>query len=179
MFRQDVGLTMRLLRYLNSAAFGWRYEITSLHHALSLMGLRPLRKWATMMGFVSLAEDRPHELAVTALTRARFAEQLAPPSGLAAHELELFLTGMLSTTEAMIGRPMAEVIGALAVPDLVKRTLLGTRTLLEPVLGVVTSFERGDWRGVETARAAVPIDDESLSAAYVSSLRWAEAAARA
>ncbi|HUK63172.1 MAG TPA: HDOD domain-containing protein, partial [Dongiaceae bacterium] len=177
-FREDVGLTVRLLRYLNSAAFGWRYEIGSLHHALALMGLQPLRKWATMMGFVALAEDRPHELAVTSLTRARFAEQLGPPSGLAQHELELFLTGMLSTAEAMIGRPLAEVLGGLAVPDTVKSALTGAGSPLDPVIEMVTSYECGDWPRVESVRETCALDDASLSAAYVSSLRWAEAAAR-
>ena len=109
LFRQDGGLTVRLLRYLNSAAFGWRHKVPTLGHALSLMGVRPLRKWATRMGLLQLNEGSPPELAGTALARARFAERIGPPAGVECQEVELFLTGMLSVVDAMLGRPAREV----------------------------------------------------------------------
>jgi EAL and modified HD-GYP domain-containing signal transduction protein len=179
LFRRDLGLTMRLLRYLNSAAFGWRHEISSLRHALMLMGLRPLRKWATMMGFLALADDQPHELAVTALTRARFAEQLGTPTGQPEREPELFLTGLLSTAEPMVGRPLGDVLAGLAISPEVKRALLEGETSLGAVLRMVTAYERGDWPAVEAVRADVAVDPGTLSAAYVRSLQWAEASAAA
>lgn len=177
LFKQDVSMTMRLLRYLNSAAFGWRHEIGSLRHALSLMGVRPLRKWAMMMGMMSLCDDQPSELAVTALARGHFAERIGPPAGVVKQEVELFLTGMLSLAETMIGRPAQEVLGGLALPDTVRSALLDGENPLGSVLRVVTAYERGDWAGVEAAGAARGLDDGTLNAAYVDSLAWAEATA--
>ncbi|MBI5170671.1 MAG: HDOD domain-containing protein [Candidatus Eisenbacteria bacterium] len=180
LFRQDVGLTMRLLRYLNSAAFGWRHEVSSIGHALALMGISPLRKWAMMMGMMSLCDDRPHELMVTALSRARFSERLAPPSGLAQHEHELFLTGMLSMVDTMVGRPADEILGGLSVSPTVREAVLAGSEPLGPVLKLVTAYERGDWDTVDEMRRDTEyaqVDDEQLDRAYVDSVEWAEATA--
>jgi EAL and modified HD-GYP domain-containing signal transduction protein len=177
-FREDVGLTMRLLRYLNSAAFGWRHEVTSLHHALALMGLSPLRKWATMMGVLALSEGESPELAVTSLARARFAERLGEPAGLKQQELELFLAGMLSVVDVMVGRPIQEVLANLAVPPSVKGALVEGHSSLSPVLDLVTTYERGDWGAVDIARQKLGLDGKVLDEAYVSSLQWAEQTTR-
>ncbi len=180
LFRQDVGLTMRLLRYLNSAAFGWRHEVTSIGHALALMGISPLRKWAMMMGMMSLCDDRPHELMVTALSRARFAERMAPPAGMREREHELFLTGMLSMVDTMVGRPADEILGGLTVSDSVREAVLEGTTPLGPVLKLVKAYERGDWDTVDETRHQCDldaVDDSTLDRAYVDSVEWAEATA--
>jgi EAL and modified HD-GYP domain-containing signal transduction protein len=178
LLRQDVTLTTRLLRYLNSAAFGWRHEVPSLRHALALLGLNPLRQWATMMGFVSLGGDRPKELVVTGLSRARFAEDLARPAGLAEHSSELFLTGMLSVIDAMVGRPMREILDGLAVPPSVRTALTGDEeNPIRTVYHAVRAYERGDWNAAEIAETHVPLG--VLNDAYVRSLSWAEASAAA
>lgn len=180
LFRQDVGLTMRLLRYLNSAAFGWRHEVDSIKHALALMGLSPLRKWAMMMGMMSLCDDHPHELMVTALSRARFAERMGGAAGMREREHELFLTGMLSMVDTMVGRPADEIIGGLSVSPSVSGAVLEGAQPLGPVLKLVTAYERGDWDTVDEMRRdtdVVAVDDEQLDRAYVDSVEWAEATA--
>jgi c-di-GMP-related signal transduction protein len=177
LFRSDVALTTRLLRYLNSAAFGWRHEIASLRHALQLMGVEPLRKWATMMGFLSLGHDRPRELVITALSRAHFAEEIGPRGGVAGYGLDLFLTGMLSVVDAMVGRPMREILDGLSIPDPVRAALTGGEHPVGSVLRVVQAYEQGNWPAVEAVRATCPIDDRALSEAYLRSLQWAEATA--
>ncbi len=177
LFRQDVTLTTRLLRYLNSAAFGWRHEIPSLGHALALLGLDPLRKWAAMMGFVALGGDRPRELVVTGLSRARFAEELAGPAGMPEHGSELFLTGMLSVVDAMVGRPMREILDGLAVPAAVRSALNGDEHPIRPVYDAVKAYERGDWDAAEIATARLPLP--VMKDAYLRSLSWAEASAAA
>ena len=177
LFRSDVGLTVRLLRYLNSAAFGLRHEVHSIQHALELMGERPLRRWAMMLGMMTLCDDRPHELLVTALSRARFAERIGSPVGLPDHEHELFLAGMLSLVDAMVGRPAAEVLSGLALPESVSSAVLERSTPLGPVLDIVTAYERGDWRQLDVQRERCPVDDQALDEAYVDSVAWAEATA--
>lgn len=176
-FRHDPALTVRLLRYLNSASFGWRHEIGSLRHAIALMGVRPLRQWATMIGLLSLGADKPHELSLTALSRARFAERIAPRSGLGEHGGELFLGGLLSLVDTMVGRPMNDILGGLAVPERVRAALLGREGPLAPPLELVSAWQSGDWATVEATRRAVPVDERELGEAYVDSLAWAEATA--
>ena len=70
---RDVGLSFRLLRYINSAFFGLRFEISSIGQALALLGVENLRRWATLTVLASI-DGKPPELTVTALVRARFCE---------------------------------------------------------------------------------------------------------
>jgi EAL and modified HD-GYP domain-containing signal transduction protein len=83
MISRDVGLSFRLLRYINSAFFGLRFEISSIGQALALLGVQNLRRWATLTVLASI-DGKPPELTVTALVRARFCEragaQLPPAS---------------------------------------------------------------------------------------------------
>lgn len=174
LFRTDPGLTLRLLRYLNSAAFGWRHEIPSMRQALAVMGLRPLRKWATMLGMMQLCDDRPRELAVTALSRGRFAERIGPATGLQPQGDDLFLTGMLSLVDTMVGRPIPEIIDTLSVPDSVRTALLAHENPLGPVLDLVTAYEQGDWKKVDATSQSVHVNARQLDEAYVDSLQWAE-----
>jgi c-di-GMP-related signal transduction protein len=179
LFRTDPALTVRLLRYLNSAAFGWRHEIESLRHALHVIGLRPLRQWAMMMGVLSLADDKPHELSLTALSRARFAERIAPDASLREHGGELFLGGMLSLVDTMVGRPLQEILPTLAVSDRVRAALTTGENPLGPAIKLVTAYQAGDWNTVDATRQECPVDEQALDEAYVDSLSWAEATATA
>ena len=77
---QEPSLCYRLLRYLNSAAFGL-FPIRSIRHALTLLGQREIQKWVSIVVAISIASDRPSELICNALTRARSCEALAAISG--------------------------------------------------------------------------------------------------
>ena len=72
----DVGLSFRLLRYINSAFFGLRQQVRSIGQAVALLGLEHLKQWATLTVFTSI-DDKPAELTITALVRARFCELAA------------------------------------------------------------------------------------------------------
>ena len=176
-FRADVGLTVRLLRHLNSAAFGMRHEVQSIQHALEMLGERPLRRWAAMLAMMTLCEDRPHELLVTALSRGRFAERVAEPIGMSQHGNELFLAGMLTLVDSMVGRPKPELLNGLAVSAPVRDAVLSKPSPLTPVLTLVTAYQHGDWPLVEAARAHFGVQPPTLDAVYLESLQWAEAVA--
>ena len=178
-FKAEVSLATRLLRYLNSAGFGWNHEITSLHHALRLVGMRQLQKWGAMLGVVSLTADRPQELAATALIRARFSEQLGGLLGAAGRELELFLMGLLSLIDAMMGKPLREVLAGMTISEEIREALLDGRTPLGDVLRVVTAYENGDWGQVEDLLAARGADARRVQEAYAGSLLWARQALEA
>lgn len=178
-FRHDPALTVRLLRYLDSAAFGMRGSIQSLRQGLLVLGLRPLKQWATMIGMMTLGEDHPHELTVTALVRARFAERIALASGQRALADVHFLAGLLSLIDTMLGRPLEEVLSRLAVPSSVREALVRGEGPLAPAMQLVGAYQVGDWAGVEAARIRCGADESAVDAAYVEALGWARGAATA
>jgi c-di-GMP-related signal transduction protein len=176
--RADAALSMRLLRYLDSAALGMRAKVTSIKHALTLLGERPLRRWITLATVTSLGEDRPPELVTTALVRARFCEAIGERWSRPAAEGELFLVGMLSLADAMMGRPMTEILGALAVTDRVRGALLGDGEMAS-VLRLAIAYEGGAWAEAHAEAARMGLGDGDASEAYEDAVAWARAMSEA
>jgi EAL and modified HD-GYP domain-containing signal transduction protein len=139
-----------------------------------LLGVRPLRKWASLMALSSLRSDKPLELLITCLIRARFCELLGAQAGITDRELDLFLVGLLSTIDALIDRPMESVLAAMRMNDDVKNTLLGKPSPLSDVYKLVVAYERGRWDEVGTLSQQLKLCGESLTKAYRSALTWAD-----
>ena len=172
--KHDVSLSVRLLRYLNSAQFGWKSQVTSLKHALVLLGERHFRKWASLIAVVGMTDDRPPELTLTCLTRARFAEFPCPhASGLGGRELDAFLTGLLSALDAVVGRPMKELLADISVSRDVDAALLGTETRLGQLRALVMAYEHADWSEVGTFAKALGVNETVLPELYRKAVEWA------
>ncbi len=115
-------LSFRLLRYINSAFFGLRFEISSIGQALALLGVENLRRWATLTVLASI-DGKPPELTVTALVRARFCElageQLPGP-----RPGELFTLGLFSVIDALMDAPIEDVIALIPFPADMREALV-------------------------------------------------------
>jgi EAL and modified HD-GYP domain-containing signal transduction protein len=168
LIRRDVALSMRLLRYINSAFFGLRFEVNSIRQALALLGLENLKSWATLTVFASV-EDKPTELTVTALTRARFCELAGPKLGHVGRS-QLFTLGLFSVIDALMDAPMEEALSSIPFPAEMLEALIEHRGPMGTLLGCVTAVEAGDF---DRAEALVPAAGEL----HVESIVWADEAA--
>jgi len=171
--KQDVALSVKLLKLLNSAAFGWKSRVTSLKHALVLLGERPFRKWASLIAVVGMTEDRPPELALISLARARFCERLCPLARLVASELDAFLVGLLSALDAMVGRPLTELLQEIVVSPEIDAALLRQDTPLGKARALVVAYEAGEWAEVSALAGALGIAERELPALADESRTWA------
>src|SRR5579872_2291763 len=104
LIRHDVALSFRLLRYVNSAYFGLRSEVRSIGQALALLGVENARRWATLSVLASI-DNKPTELTMTALIRARFCELSGGRLGIGTPP-EMFTLGLFSVIDAMMDSPM-------------------------------------------------------------------------
>jgi EAL and modified HD-GYP domain-containing signal transduction protein len=165
---RDVALSFRMLRYVNSAFFGVRSEVRSIGHALALLGLENARRWATLSVLASV-DDKPTELTLTALTRARFCELAGEELGLAGGSSELFTLGLFSVIDALMDTPMQDVVDSLPLADDMREALVHRRGPLGELLDAVAARERGESGG----GATLPHADEL----YLRSVIWANTAA--
>jgi c-di-GMP-related signal transduction protein len=172
--KQEVALAVKLLRYLNSAGFGWRHEVTSIRHALRVLGERATRKWCSLMAVTVLGDDRPAQLVVTSLVRAQFAEQVGWEAGMAARGVDLFLIGMLSTLDSLLGRPMEEALSAMPISQEIRQTLLGQATALSPVWSLVLAYERAQWDAVRDSARAADVSTGRLPGLYRDAVQWVD-----
>lgn len=170
--RQDPSLTYRLLRYINSAHFGFVEVVGSIDHAIVLLGRNEVRRWATLIASATIAQDRPPELVRQALVRAQFCEGLAAPFGLAAHGQNLFLLGLMSLFDTMLGCPMEEVLEQIPVGKDLKDALSGEDGQLLKVLDFVRAYERGEWARPDDLRSS--LDEELVAEEYMSAVEWAD-----
>src|SRR5213593_584162 len=167
----DVALSYRLLRYINSAFFGLHTRDDGIGRAIALLGLNNVKRWATMTVFAGV-QGKPRELLTTALVRARVCERLGPELGERSHD-QLFTLGLFSVVDALVDRPMAEVLTSIPFPDDMRAALTSHSGRKGDLLRCVLLWERG-----ETAQAIrCGIAPGKIAAAHTEALAWAEDAA--
>jgi EAL and modified HD-GYP domain-containing signal transduction protein len=167
LLRQDPSLTYKLLRYLNSPLLGRNGEIKDIPRAVRLLGEKEFRRWISIVAIVSLAIGKPLELARTAVLRGYFCEELAEAAGRAAESSELFLMGLLSVADALLGRPMQRVLENLPLSENIEIALLGGENEFRRVYDIVLAYERGTWNAVSKAAQRMNLEDRVLPACYL------------
>ncbi len=171
--KMEMSLSYKLLRYINSAFFGWKTEISSINHALVLMGENDVKKWASLMALSSMADDKPDELVIQAVFRAKFSECLAPLFGLGARSQDLFLMGMFSLIDAIIDSPLSEILEKLPISDEIKLSLTEQKGRMGEVYQLVLAYGRGNWEEIAELTTRFKISDKNIPQFYMDALTWA------
>lgn len=172
LIRQDVSLSYRLLRMVNSAYYALDTKVESIRHALVILGLKQIRAWLTILA-MSEVNDRSNTLMTTAMIRGKMCELLAQSMG---HKQEdrFFTVGLLSILDAIMDLPMSEVLGNLPLTDDINKALLMHTGPMGELLGCVIAYENGDWNTVETTGLSSIV----LRDSYLASIAWASEISR-
>jgi len=171
--RRDVSLSYKLLRYINSPFFGVQGDIHSIQQALLLLGEREVKKWATLMALSAMAEDKPAELVRQGLVRALFLESLAERTGRASDKSDFFLMGLLSVIDAIMDRPLDEILSQLPLTKMLCDGLLGRHNPFRESFEVVLAYEKGEWDRFDICCEQAGISRKELPAIYVEAIRSA------
>jgi c-di-GMP-related signal transduction protein len=171
-FKRDVSLSYRLLRYLNSAAFAFRSEIHSIPHALSLLGEHAMRKWISLVSVAALGDEVADSLLRLPLLRAMFCELIGQKVGMAREANDLFLLGLLSVMDALLNVPMAVVLQDIKVDEEIAKALQGRDSRYRPIFEVVLDYESGTWGQLAESCRRVGLHENFLPDLYLRSVRW-------
>jgi len=167
----EASLCYRLLRYLNSAAFGFGQEIHSIRHALSLLGEREVRRWIRLVATLGAGQNKSSALVLSALVRARFCELLSP--SIQAGESDLFLMGLLSLMDAILEIPMSRVLDNVPVDQESKGVLMGGASRLRPFYQLMLAQESGDWQTVRELAGNLHLSESEVAEKYWEAMQWA------
>lgn len=178
LIERDVSMTYKLLKFMNSAWFGLRFEVRSVQHALVLLGPKEIRRWVSLVAVRSAGEDKPDELILRSLTRAKAAEQVGQLVGKKKEASELFLMGMFSVIDALTDTPMERALNELPLKEEVKAALLGTDGDYRAIYDVVVSYERGDWDLFSRTAEKLGIEEQVIPELFREALKWASQAFR-
>jgi len=167
----EASLCYRLLRYLNSAAFSFAAEIHSVRHGLAILGEREVRRWVRLVATLGAGQNKPSDLVLSALVRARYCELLSSkvPHG----DSDLFLVGLLSLMDAILEVPMGVVLEGISLDRESRAVLLGQKSPLAPVYQLMLSQEAADWPKVSELCAQLRLPESLVTTCHWQAMQWA------
>jgi len=171
---RDVGISYKLLRYLNSPFFRRSQEITSIGHAIAMLGEKGIRSFLSVIILSEMSQDKPDELLKSSIIRARMCELLGHQKGSRPDPSELFTLGLFSHIDAILDADMESIMKKVPLALEIKKTLLGEKNTLTDYLDLSKSYQQGAWEKVHAAAAALQISPGELPRIYFDSLGWAD-----
>jgi EAL and modified HD-GYP domain-containing signal transduction protein len=173
--KRDPGMTYQVLNWANAPSNGQSTKVTSLQQAFMVLGRNQLYRGLTVSMFRlggGANKDRDESLLEVALTRARFLETCSTLPQ--AKRDELFLVGLLSLFDVLLGVPMASLVGKMHLSDEIRDVLLSSEGAYGPYLMMVMLLERDKVeRAIEIAEK-LGIDVDGLGAVGQAAFRWAQ-----
>ncbi|RJF98687.1 EAL and HDOD domain-containing protein [Noviherbaspirillum saxi] len=171
--KRDAALSYKLLRYINSAGFGLGCEIQSLKHAVTMLGYSPLYRWLALLLATATTTGYSPVLMHTAVIRGRFAELLGS-TFLPRNEAEnLFVAGMFSLLDKLLGVPMEDVLEKIQLSESVTQALLSRDGIYGPFLALAEACELNSAK-VDAMATSLCISAKQVNESQMAALAWAQ-----
>ena len=172
--KQDVSLSYKLLRYINSAGFGLSCEIQSFRHAVTILGYDKLNKWLSLLLVTASRDPSAPALMQTAIARGRFMEIIGATFFDKAKLDNLFITGAFSLLDALLGADIAAVLEQMHLPEPVVDALLRREGVFGPFLDLAFAYEGEDIDAIRDKAAALGLTPLQLNRAQLEALAFAD-----
>ncbi len=164
---QDVAFSFKILRYVNSAAIALPRKIDSIRQAVVILGMGLIRSWTTLLA-MSQVDDKPTELVVIAMIRAKMAENMARARKEPDPDV-YFTVGLFSALDALMDNSMEEILTQLPLAEHISEALLHHSGIHGKTLSCVLAYERGEWENIQCDT----MDSTAIRDAYLAAVQWA------
>ena len=141
--RREPRLAFLLIRQLNSAAFGLPVGVSSIGDAIMLLGYRRFRRWLALLLVSAQGDPATKPLIFATVRRGFVMEELAGAGSDAELRSDMFICGVFSLLDRILGRSFAELFGDLAVSERVKQALIDGAGPCMPYLALALALEQG------------------------------------
>lgn len=170
---QDVALSYKLLRYINSAFFAFPKKIESIRQAVVYLGMQSIKTWVSLLVVAGLG-NKPAELVTQAMQRAKMCELLAKTAKRPNAD-SYFTVGLFSLLEALMDMPLEKILASLPFTDDIRKALLKQEGPYGEALSCAIAYEKGDFMRARFDRLA----PSQMTDTYLASARWADDSANA
>ena len=170
---RDLGLSYRLLKFVNSAAMSSGYKIVSISRAVTYLGTRMLRQFLSVIMVKKLQTNENEELVKLSLVRGKLMSLLASELGLGEAGSAYFFTGIFSLIDVILDKDMREIVVELPLISAVKKALLGENNPLRRMLDFIVHYENARWDLPGDTYPMSRIDKNMMMSLYIDALRWA------
>lgn len=174
LLKQDVAISYKLLRYINSAGFGLMCEIQSFRHAVSILGYANLHKWLSLLLVTASRDPGAPAMVQTSISRGRFMEQIGAGYFDKSELDNLFITGAFSLLPALLGTSMQSVLDEMHLPEAVGDALLHGRGAYAPFLKLAQLSESFDCAALREQAAELQLAPEQINRALLGALAFAD-----
>lgn len=164
----DVTLGYRLLKLVNSGYYSFLIEISSIRHAIALIGLNQLKRWLSLL-LMTRFNDKPHELSLLGLLRARLAQSIALQRK-ALNPDEYFLAGLFSVLDAVLDLPMPQVVAGISISDVTAAALIQHAGPIGETLQAIIAMEKGSWDEI----LRLNISPQQINQLYLAAIQWTD-----
>lgn len=171
--KQDVALSFKLLRYINSAGFGLPVEIQSFRHAVTMLGYEKLNKWLSLLLVTASKEPGAPAIMQAAITRGRFMEQIGQVFFDKSEHDNLFITGAFSLLNVLLGATMDAVLTEMHLPDSIVAALTGRGGVYKPFLELARACEDNP-KLLATQAHNLGVDLQAINRAQLAAVSFAD-----
>ncbi len=173
--QSDPNLSYRLFRYINSVGFGLRNEVSSLKRAIDMMGMIQAKQWLRTVIIADLnPAPRASELAYMAVHRAKFLETVCAVASVKECAPDtMFISGLFSLLDAMLGVKMDEILVKLPLDESVVKGLTSSGRVRD-LLSLAHSYEHGHWGDTVRHLKKLEMDTTEVDLIYAHSRNWAQ-----
>ncbi|QZY56621.1 EAL and HDOD domain-containing protein [Crassaminicella profunda] len=169
----DINLTYKLLKLVNSK-FTLSHEIQSIKHALTLMGLKEIQVWITLIMIQDIKDMENNEILKTSLVRAKLGQRLAESSIHKKRKNEAMLMGLISVIDILLEEPMEKILNKLPISNDIKNPLMGKESPLSDIYNLMINYEKASWEELCVDAKKIEIDIKKLPDQYFKAVQWAD-----
>lgn len=172
---QDLALSYKLMRLINSPFYGLGNTVRSARQALVMLGLEEIKKWVTLLMLKDAGKDKPDEVMRISLIRAKFAEKLGEDFKIRGRESELFLMGLFSTLDAVFDKPQEEIANLLPLEgDILEAYKLESDSIFGKMLKVIKDYKKGAWEDSDEILEELDLAHQKINRKLFESIIWAD-----
>ncbi len=172
--KQDVALSFKLLRYINSAGFGLMCQVQSFRHAVVILGYDKLNKWLSLLLVTAGKDPSAPALMQAAIARGRLMEVLGQEFFPREEHDNLFITGAFSLLDRLLGAPMDKVLEEMTLPDPITDALLGQDGAYTPFLKLARACEEATGNSLAALAQSLGLTSDAVNRAQMSALKFAD-----
>lgn len=168
----DIGLSYKLLRLVNS--FALSSEVTSIRHALAILGIKEIEKWINFIMVSDFVSDGADEIVKISIIRSRFAELIAENSSKKEMKYQATLVGLFSMIDVVMGKSLDRIFREIPMNSNVKDAIMGKPTSeLYDIYQIVLAYEKADWGNLDKYTNKISITPSIIPDLYFESVSWA------
>ncbi|GAB4559332.1 MAG: HDOD domain-containing protein [Rhizobacter sp.] len=168
--KRDPSLAFKLMRYINSPAFGLRVEISSFRHAIMMLGYQRLKRWLALLLATAGKDSNMKPVMFAAVRRGLLMEELVRSSGDEEMRNEMFICGVFSLLDRMFKQPFAELLKTIPVPERVYQALVDGSGPYQPYFALVQAVENESLYDFRSAADTLMLSVSEINRSILSAL---------